>query len=319
MKGTKDMKRKLLVLLFCLSAMALMACGSQETIEENNAAAPTTVTEATATPSPSPTVAPTATPSPLPTSTPTPTSAPTSTPTPTATPVPLSYGEENGFVVENKLEYTDLSFAYYVMAEDSYEEAEYPGFTAEPAGYVIGIDSVTKKPAEAEGYTTYTVKYYTELGIKNILDLTQTDMTGPLAWSAPIFDICDYYSGMAGLANLMDENGNGEAVLSWQDTETKIYFAEKMDGGDMGYGEWIQESDTIVSTVFSAWDERTLEITVPDGYDGILLYIGRDGIEGVGKEACDAADELSGKTQLLLDSGNKAEDYYFIRLTDVVE
>ena len=215
------------------------------------------------------------------------------------------------------MEYNDLSFAYYVKAEDSDEETVYPGFTAEAAGYTIGIDSVTKKPAE-EGYTTYTVEYYTDLGIKNILDLTITDMTGIVAWSAPIFDICDYYSGMAGIANLMDENGNGETVLSWQGTETKIYFSEQGDG-DMGYSDWTEESDTVVSTVLMAWEERTMEITVPNDYDGILLYIGRTGIEGVGKEACDEADALSVKTQLLLDSGDTADEYYFIRLSDVAE
>lgn len=302
------MKKKLFALITMFAVVGLVGC-QNNTTAETPPATPTNGPTATSTPEP------TSTPTPEPTATPTP--EPTATPTPTCTPTPLPYAEEHGFIIDNKMEY-ELSFVHYVTAEDSEEEAEYEGFRTENEPYKLIIDSVTKETAAEAGYSTYTVKYHLNCGIKSYVDIRERDNIAPVRWTMPVFSLCDYYSGLAGLNNHPDENGETEIVINRQGEEIKVYISEEMEGGNE-YGDWYQESEYIYSMIVYYQEKRILTVTVPDDYDGMMLSVPKKGFEGQGKEAYDRARQSSGGTELLLEGGNEAEKYCFVRLSDITK
>ena len=321
------MKKK--VILFVIATvlvLALVACGQSNneatvsteaptaTIAPTEKVEPTATTVPTATSTPAPTA--TSTPAPTATSTPAPTATSTPAPTATSTPTPMPYAEEHGIVIENKTEY-DVSFIHYLREMDSYEEAEYPGLTSENQACTLIIDSVTQKDADEQGYTTFTVQYHLDYAVKQSVDINVTDTSAPVYWVTPAFSICDYYTGLAGIEQLADENGIGETVLNWQGEEIKVRFSVQ-SGYSEEWGEWYQESDDIYSVLFLCRNEHTIVITVPDGYDGIMLCMGKKGLEGQGKAAADKVIQEQGKTGEILESGTP-EDAYFVRLTDIAE
>lgn len=210
----------------------------------------------------------------------------------------------------------ELSFVHYVTAEDSNEEAEYEGFRTENEPYKLVIDSVTKETATETGYSTYIVKYHLNCGIKSYVDIRERDGIAPFTWTMPVFSLCDYYSGLAGLSNQLDENGETETVLNWQEEEIKVYISEEKES-NQEYSDWYQESEYIYSMVVYYQEERILKVTVPDDYDGMMLSVPKKGFEGQGKEAFDRARQSCGSTGVI-EEGAEAE-YYFVRLSEIAK
>jgi len=313
------MKKKVTLLVIATAfVLALVACGQSNNEATVSTEAPTATTAPTEKVEPTATTAPTATSTPAPTATSTPAPTATSTPTPTATstPTPMPYAEEHGIVIENKTEY-DVSFIHYLSEMDSEEEAEYPGLTSENQACTLIIDSVTQKDADEQGYTTFTVQYHLDYAVKQSVDINVTDSSAPVICLVPAFSICDYYTGLAGINLLADENGIGETVLNWQGKEIKVRFSVQSEfTGE--WGEWYQESDDIYSVLYICRTEQDLVITVPDGYDGIMLAIGKKGFQGQGKAAVDEIVQSAGTAGELF-GAEKPEDGYFVRLTDIAE
>lgn len=301
--------RKKLMTLIAVCTLALSACGTSQT---SNTPEPTTEpTKAVeATMAPTEALLPTA----EPTAAPLPTAEPTATPTPepTSTPAPVSYGEKNAFVIDNKTEY-DLSFIHYVSEWESDEEAEYPGLTTKNEGCKLVLDSVTKSAEEEAGYTTFTVNYHLDYTVKQSVDIREGDSAGPIISLVQLFGVCDYYTGISGINNMADENGKVETVLNWNGEEIKVQISDEKKF-DSEWGEWYEESEYICSLLCDHHEEHTLKITVPEGYDGIMLSLSKEGYVGQGKAAVEEAIRETGKTGEV----ENADNFYFVRLTDVV-
>ncbi len=317
------MKKKILTLVAIATlALAMTACGTAQT--SNNptpTVEPTKEVEATT----APTVEPTATSTPVPTTTsePTATNTPTPEPTATSTPTPeptsLPYAEEKGIKIENITEF-ESSFLHYVVGWESEEETAFPGLTTQSAGCKVVIDSVTQKAAEKEGYTTFTVLYHLDCVVKQSVDTREGDSCGWIVWCTPNFTVCDYYTGFSGINNLVDGGiGTAETVLNWNGQEIKITVSldEKFE---WSLGEWNQESDYIYSMLCPARKDCTVTLTVPEGYDGLMLQMGKELPDGQGKAAVEEVMKNSGGTGWEMFWGeSKAEDFYFIRLTDIAK
>lgn len=328
-------KQVLTITAITVLAVAMTACSKTQTgnnitpttVEAETTTAPTAIltltVEPTVTSTATPMVEPTATPEPIATSTPVPTSTPaptpTNTPVPTSTPTPtpLPYAEEKGIIIENKTEF-ESSFMHYVRGWESEEETAFPGLTTQNAGCKVVIDSVTQKAAEEEGYTTFTVQYHLECAVKQSVDIREGDTCGRIVWLTPAFSICDYYTGFSGINNLIEGDiGSGETVLNWNGNEIKVKFTldQKFE---WSLGEWIQESDNIYTMLCPARLDHTVLVTVPDGYDGIMLKMEKEGLVGQGKAAVEESLKRPG-TGELLSEGEKTEDFHFIRLTDIAK
>ncbi len=191
-----------------------------------------------------------------------------------------------------------------------------------PAHYTFG--AATCVPSEEIGYMDVMIPYNMTYSMTLYWDDTKRrdhpdEPYQPwVYWCS--FDIGDYYTGktIAGRSLVVspEDSATDSTEYEWNGNTYSIKCSVSSEENEEAsvYGDWTWDGDIAYETEQIAID-TILKITIPQGYDGTVLSIERDGLT----EKPGAPGEiLTGDNGCFLDE-HGADYYYFYRLSDLVD
>lgn len=224
-------------------------------------------------------------------------------------PLPKPYFLEKGIVCEELKEF-DVPINVGFWKGDKVVETDEGGSWLEFDNAHYRIGEITSEPAQQEGYLTVTVPYEFSYSSKWCCYNTYSG-DGNLRWQWQILCVCDYNTGVV-------INGNGEKEVEW---EGNIYsfdasYSWESDGK---WGEWVSEGNIdripyegIVNVVYT--------ITIPEEYDGIVLFIRKDKPDfKLDNDSVQEGGEDADTEDIRLCDKDDPETFICIRLSDLMQ
>lgn len=237
-------------------------------------------------------------------------------------PLPEPYFVKNNISFD-ELGDLDLATASAVEKNGVWSEDDDIRVESGPAHYTFG--EITCAPSEEAGYVDIAIPYRTTYSMTEYWDYIkrQDHPDEPYQtwgyWSC--FRIGDYYTGQtvptadlvvnpeASAARSLEYEWNGNSYSITYDENTILYSeytSEDWDwDGDIAYLTSLHTIDTI------------LKITIPQGYDGTVLSIERNGITDLAEITGNPREPVI-RDGYFLDE-HDADYYYFYRLSDLVD
>ena len=245
----------------------------------------------------------------------------------------IPYVIANNIKVENAW-VKSVSFDEYpfqVIDYDGYR-LDSPEIKVDKGGCIFNIDSITEK-STADGMKTITINASSSIQPK-----FNVTWDGNFSWSfrytLPGVGFYDYYSGK--LFNSRSTKGNEtygvHTELTWKNRSYDVYKETDTNWTDFWDKSTYVESEDGWSELWSSTYHQTYTITVPEDYDGLMIYFTRTSDDGSsmgddyyteaayanrGKEA----EAWLAEEHYLLDPDEEGkvidpEDKYFFRITD---
>ncbi len=243
---------------------------------------------------------------------------------------------ETAYFEENSIEFTDektftAPFAVDTYDPDTLEYKEYKGVTVKPAdNATITLGDITPADCDKEGYKAYTINYTVSGDIRVTVDTFDYDENYSYEPQFPHIDMADYYTGtLLTYYPSLERHPDGKNKYDYIDPYTfngknyELAYFNLVSYGESEETDWriddsaddsrMQWYDVTVS------ENHSIEIRVPEDYDGLVLAINLNGVTEYDKEAY--YEYMGSKDRLVFDEDNQNGYTYkpnaskFIRLS----
>ncbi|MDE5909315.1 MAG: hypothetical protein K2H52_11330 [Lachnospiraceae bacterium] len=227
--------------------------------------------------------------------------------------LPKPYFLEEGIVCEELRDFELPINMSFIENNELVEIDDGAWLEYDNARYTFG--EITSEPAQQEGYLTVTIPYEISFSYDVCCYSYYYDLPEAVRRQRNILDVCDYYTG-----SYMHINSDSETYreFEWEGNAYSINVLHSSSENGEAL-EWITEGN-IDRLPFWAVVSEVLTITIPEGYDGAVLYIRRDKpdiILETEQGGGDAGDgDLVGKCVCDEDS---PEAFMFFRLSDIIQ
>ena len=237
---------------------------------------------------------------------------------------------------ENNIEFTDETtftapFAVDTYDPDTLEYKEYKGVTVKPAdNATITLGDITPAKCDKEGYKAYTIEYTVKGDIRVTVDTFDYDENYSYEPQFPHIDMADYYTGtLLTYYPSLERHPDGKNKYDYIDPYTfngknyELAYFNLVSYGESEETDWriddsaddsrMQWYDVTVS------ENHSIEIRVPEDYDGLVLAINLNGVKEYDKEAY--YEYMGSKDRLVFDEDTQSGYTYkpnaskFIRLS----
>lgn len=206
---------------------------------------------------------------------------------------------QDAYFEENNISFTDertftVPFAADTYDPESLEYKEYKGVTVEPEDKaVITLGELKPAKCDKDGYKAFTLDYTVTGDIRVTVDTYDYDENYSYEPQFPHVDIADYYTGT--LLTYYPSLERTEEGYDYIDTltfnnksyEIAYYNLEKY--GDYVEGDWRIDENADDSRMqwydVTVSEEHTIEIRVPESYDGLVFAVNLNGIKEYDKGA----------------------------------
>ena len=231
-------------------------------------------------------------------------------------PLPEPYFLEKGIVCEELKEF-DLPMNMSFREGDELVEIDGTWLEYDNAHYTFG--EITSEPAQKEGYLTITVPYEVSYSYDWC---SYNSYSGHADWTTRyrVLCVCDYNTGTyidAGRKNEESESYQ-EKEIEWEGNAYPISVSSSGEAQKEHF-EWISEGN-IDRLPYRHVISEVLTITVPEEYDGLVLYIRKDKpdiVLSAAQKGGEAEDEDAGDSRLC-DEESPATFMCF-RLSDIMQ
>lgn len=228
-------------------------------------------------------------------------------------PLPEPYCVKNNIVFED-LQDMDLPFAA-AFSKDG-EIVNIDGLWADAGMAHYSFGEIISEPSEQEGYINVTIPYEVTLSAEVHLDDTKFSGGFRIETSWAGFSVGDSYTGLLVPSHTTYGSATNEYIKDFEwDGNTYTLSYIKDANMESGYSDWTSGGGTIHNCAFNMVADIVYTITVPEGYDGAVLAIERNGKDEVKLGTDEETDE---KDTYLLDE-HVANDYIFYRLSDLIQ
>ena len=229
--------------------------------------------------------------------------------------LPAPYGIENNITFEN-LQDIELPFAMGFKENGQLVDKE--GMWIETENAKISFGEITSKPSEMEGYIDITIPYQMIFSATVYQDIDI--YSGSYGWGLtfPKFSVGDYYTGLVVPDRSTYTGGGGTDFLQSDKTyewNGNVYSIGYSNSEETSYSQsdWDYNGNIAFKTYNFKADE-TYVVTIPNDFDGAILYINRNGSTEVNSENTYTIEETE---EHMLDK-HGADDYIFYRLSDII-
>lgn len=228
-------------------------------------------------------------------------------------PLPEPYCVKNNITFEN-LQDMELPFAAAFSKDGEIVDIDGLWVDAGMAHYSFG--EITMESSEQEGYIDVTIPYEVTLSAEVHLDSTKFSggFRVETAWAA--FSVGDNYTGLLVPAQTTYGSDTNEYMQNFEwngNTYTLSYT--KDTNMESGFSDWTGGDKSIYNCTFDMVADIVYTITVPEGYDGAVLAIERNGKDEVKL----GTDEETGKKDVHLLDEHDADYYIFYQLSDLIQ
>ncbi len=239
-----------------------------------------------------------------------------------------AYFEENNITFSDKKEF-DIPFAAGTYDPEELNYKEYKGVTVEPQGNAhLTIGEVKPAKCDKDGYKAFTIDYSLEGVIRTTVDTFDYDENYSYEPQFPHIDLTDYYTGklLPYYPTLEREEEGYDYIerLVFNDETTEVAYFNLASFGTPEEGEW-QIDESSDDSRFQFYDtkvveEHTIEIRIPEGFDGLVLAIDLNGISEY--DTSEYREYQSTEKRLVFDADSsgyayKPETTAFIRIADM--
>ena len=227
-------------------------------------------------------------------------------------PLPEPYYVKNNIIFED-LQDMELPFAT-AFSKDG-EIVEIDGLWADEGMAHYSFGEITMEPSEQEGYIDVIIPYEVSLSAEVYMDTTKFGggFRIEAAWAA--LSVGDNYTGLFVQSQGTYGSDTNEYIqnFEWNGNSYTLSYI-KDTNTESGFTDWIGGDESIYNCTFNLVADIVYTITVPEGYDGAVLAIERNGKDEVilGRD-----EETEEKEMHLLDE-HDADYYIFYRLSDFI-
>ncbi|MBR5359425.1 MAG: hypothetical protein IK123_00925 [Lachnospiraceae bacterium] len=242
-----------------------------------------------------------------------------------------AYFEENNIKFTDKKEFT-VPFAAGTYDPDNLEYKEYKGISVAPSSdATITLGEIKPAKCDKDGYKAYTIDYTIKGDIRVTVDTFDYDENYYFEPQFPHIDMADYYTGnlltyYPSLERKPDGKNKYDYIdkLSFNNKGYELAYFNLESYGDSVEGDWrIDESaedsrmqwyDVTVS------ENHTIEIRMPEDYDGLVLAVNLNGVTQYDTSAF--FEYMGSKDRLVFDEDPTGYTYKpgkseFIRFNDL--
>ncbi len=204
-----------------------------------------------------------------------------------------AYFEENDISFSSERSFT-VPFAADTYDPENLEYKEYKGVTVKPEDKAV-ITLGELKPAKCDkaGYKAFTLDYIVTGDIRVTVDTYDYDENYSYEPQFPHVDIVDYYTGtlLTYYPSLerTEEGYDYIDKLTFNNKSYEIAYYNLEKYGDYTESDWRIDEDADDSRMqwydVTVSEEHTMEIRVPEDYDGIVFAVNLNGIKEYDKGA----------------------------------
>lgn len=226
---------------------------------------------------------------------------------------------ETPWVLENNIPFSNGNiYEYYnQFLYRSSDHSEIPTQTLNSIA-TIQRPNVRHYPAEMPGYTVYEVNYIETFPTRIIVPPTASGYS--TTWEYHGVGFLDYYTGttypvinMASSINSFCVSGNVE----YNGETYTVYYYEYRDE-DTLYNEMTTDAEGNDIWEFTVTNTETAYFIVPNGYDGIVMYVySADDTYRTWDEVCADNAPLYTAPHVFGEEGERVEDYTFISIAEL--
>ena len=230
--------------------------------------------------------------------------------------LPAPYGIENNITFENL---QDMELPFAMAFKENGQIVDKEGMWIETENAKISFGEITSKPSEMEGYTDITIPYQMTFSATVYQDIDI--YSGSYGWGLtfPKFSVGDYYTGLV-VPDRSTYTGGGDTdflqsakTYEWNGNVYSIGFSNSEETS-YSKSDW-DYNGNIAFTTYNFKADETYVITIPNGFDGAVFYIERNGSTEVNSENNYTIEETE---EYILDEEHGADYYIFYRLSDII-
>ena len=228
-------------------------------------------------------------------------------------PLPEPYCVKNNITFEN-LQDMELPFAA-AFSEDG-EIVEIDGLWADAGMAHYSFGEITMEPSEQEGCIDVTIPYEVSFSAEVHLDTARFGGGFRIEASWAALSVGDSYTGLFISAQGTYGSDTNEHIQNFEwngNTYTLSYIKDTKT--ESGFTDWTGGDESIYNCTFNLNADIVYTITVPEGYDGAVLSIERNGKDEVKLGRDKETDE---KDIHFLDE-HDADYYIFYLLSDLIQ
>lgn len=228
-------------------------------------------------------------------------------------PLPEPYCVKNNITFEN-LQDMELPFAT-AFSEDG-EIVEIDGLWADPGMAHYSFGEITIEPSEQEGYIDVTIPYEVSLSAEVYLDTTKFGGGFRIEASWAALSVGDSYTGLFVPSQGTYGSDTNQYIkdFEWNGNTYTLSYT-KDTNSESGFTDWTGGDESIYNCTYDLSADIVYTITVPEGYDGAVLTIERNGKDEVKLGRDEETDE---KDIHFLDE-HDADYYIFYQLSDLMK
>ena len=230
-------------------------------------------------------------------------------------PLPEPYCVKNNMTFE-KLEDMDLPFAISFTENGEVVDIDGMWIEARPAHYTFG--EITVGPSEQEGYIKVTIPYEVAMSARIYADTSVSGGMAPFHYNCTylMYGVGDYYTGIVVPARDTIESEGADFFQEYEWEGNTYSIAYSYDTNDFGASFSDLESEDYIIYYMECFDRVDVisTITIPEEYDGAVLFINRNGSTDVFID-----EEIDTEEEYLLEDEDDADNYIFYRLSDIIQ
>lgn len=231
-------------------------------------------------------------------------------------PLAEPYGEKNNIVFEDM---EDMEMPFAMSFSKDGELVDIDGMTLETGMAKYSFGDITSKPSEQAGCIDIVVPFTINLPAVFYMDSRLSDGSCSWNYTYASFGVGDFYTGIEvpARSSYDDETLEFSKDYEWNGNTYSICYSINTDI-DAYKSDWEMVDEYMWCMNYEYTINRVYTITIPEGYDGLVLKIRRNGRTEVSLAgATEETKKISNTESYLLDT-SKPEDYIFYRISDIL-